>query len=351
MRSTRHQTGFLVLLVAFATLAFFGVIRAFIMPLFWATVLAIVFQPVQGWWLRVVRGRASLASILTILTILLVVILPLGLLFVALSREALLFYNRIQTGEIDLAGAVAWVEGLVPVGVAWLEVLGLEFERLREGVANLGVGTSLWIAEQALAIGQDALRISILSLLMLYVLFFFLRDGERILGAIGRVLPLNAEREQALVSRFVSVSRATVGGALAVAAAQGAAGGLVFWILGIPGPVFWGAIMTILSFLPAVGASLVWGPAAVILLLTGSPVRGIILVALGMVFVGTLDNILRPLLVGRYARMPDFLILISTLGGLATFGLSGVVIGPIVAAFFISLWEMFGKEYEEGTPV
>ena len=130
-----------------------------------------------------------------------------------------------------------------------------------------------------------------------------------------------------------------------MAAIQGGMGGIAFWILGIPGPVFWGAIMTILSFLPAVGASLVWAPAAAILAFTGSPVRAVILVVLGALLIGLVDNVLRPVLVGRYTQMPDFLILISTLGGLAVFGLSGVVIGPIIAAFFLSVWEMFGEEH------
>jgi predicted PurR-regulated permease PerM len=106
-------------------------------------------------------------------------------------------------------------------------------------------------------------------------------------------------------------------------------------------------VMTILSFLPAVGASLVWGPAAIVLALTGSPVRAIILVVIGAALIGIVDNILRPILVGRYTQLPDFLILVSTLGGLAVFGLSGVVIGPVVAAFFLAVWEMFAQEHAE----
>jgi predicted PurR-regulated permease PerM len=350
MRARRLETGFFILLVALATLAFFGLIRDFIMPLFWALVLAIVFRPVQRWWLERTHERTSLAAVLTILTITVVVILPLGLLVVALSREALQFYQRIADGEIDLGAAVEWVRGLIPVGLGWLEGLGFEFERFQDGISDLAATTSRWIAEQALAIGQDAVRISVLFLLMVYILFFFVRDGERLLDRVMDAVPISEPRKEALFRRFASVSRATVGGALAVAAVQGAAGGLVFFILGIPGPVFWGAIMMILSFLPAVGASLVWGPAAVILAATGSPVRAVILVVLGVLFVGIIDNVLRPILVGRYARMPDFLVLIATLGGLATFGLSGVVIGPVIAAFFISLWEMFGREYREGSP-
>jgi predicted PurR-regulated permease PerM len=219
-------------------------------------------------------------------------------------------------------------------------------------LSGLAVVSSAWLAQQALAIGQNALRIGALVLLALYVLFFFLRDGQRMVDGLVRALPLGDDRERTLLARFAAVSRATIGGALVVAGVQGALGGLTFWILGLPAPVLWGVAMTILSFLPAVGASLVWGPAAIILALTGSPVRAAILVLIGALLIGIVDNLLRPILVGRYTRLPDFLILVSTLGGLAVFGLSGIVIGPVIAAFFLTVWDMFAQEHSElHTPI
>jgi predicted PurR-regulated permease PerM len=349
-RERRVQHGFFLLLVALTTLAFFGLIRNFLMPLFWAVVLAVVFQPVQQWWLRTTGERASLASVLTLLTVMVVVILPLVLLGIGLSREAILLYERIITGEIDLAEPVRRAEGLLPIATERLERMGIELQRLQEGLSSIAVVASGWIAQQALVIGQDAVRITVLFALMLYVLFFFLRDGARILDGAVRALPLGDERERTLFSRFADVSRATVGGALVVAAVQGAIGGLAFWALGLPVPVLWGVVMTVLSFLPAVGASLVWGPAAIILLVTGSPVRALVLTLIGVFVIGIADNVLRPILVGRYAQMPDFLILISTLGGLAVFGLSGVVIGPVIAAFFLAVWEMFAEQQAKAEP-
>jgi predicted PurR-regulated permease PerM len=345
MREQTVRSGFFILLVALTTLAFFGLIGSFLMPLFWAVVLAVLFQPVQVWWLRRTRDRASLASVLTVLTILVVVLLPLALLALALSREALLLYERIATGEIDLGAAVRRAREMVPMVTDGLERLGLELDRIQETVSGLAFASSTWLAQRTLAFGQNALRVTALAALTLYVLFFFLRDGGRILDGVVRALPLGDEQEWLLLRKFAAVSRATIGGALVVAAVQGALGGLVFWILGISAPVFWGVIMTVLSFLPAVGASLVWGPAAVILLLTGSPIRAAVLVVAGVVLIGLVDNILRPVLVGRYTQLPDFLILVSTLGGLAVFGLSGIVIGPVVAAFFLAVWEMFALEY------
>lgn len=347
MKPSSIRTGFFILLVALTTLAFFGLIRSFLMPMFWAVVLAVIFQPVHKWWLLKVAGRPSLASILTMLTILLGLILPLTLFGLALSREALSLYQDIATGELDLAAPIRRVQELLPMVVEYLDRYGLELDRLQEWLSGIAGTTSSWMAQQALAMGQDALRITLMFALMLYVLFFFLRDGRAILDGVIRALPLSDEREWTLLRKFASVSRATIGGALVVAAVQGTLGGIAFWALGIPAPVFWGAVMTVLSFLPAVGASLIWGPAAVILLIIGSPVRALILVIVGALLIGIIDNILRPILVGRYTEMPDFLILISTLGGLAVFGLSGVIIGPVVAAFFLAVWEMFAREHEK----
>jgi predicted PurR-regulated permease PerM len=343
LRSIR--SGAFILLVVLTTLAFFWLIRAFLLPLFWAVVLAILFQPVQVWWLGRTRDRGSLASVLTLLTILVVVILPMAMLTLALSRETLILYERVASGEIDLGDIVRRVRELVPMVTDGLERLGVPIDRLQEGISSVAFVSSAWIAQQALTLGQNALRTTILSVLTLYVLFFFLRDGHRIVRGVVRALPLDDDREWMLIGKFASVSRATVGGALVVSAVQGAMGGITFWILGISAPIFWGVVMTFLSFLPAVGASLVWGPAAIILALTGSPVRAAILVAIGALLIGLVDNVLRPILVGRYTQMPDFLILISTLGGLAVFGLSGIVIGPVIAAFFLAVWDMFAQEH------
>ena len=179
---------------------------------------------------------------------------------------------------------------------------------------------------------------------MLYLLFFFLRDGTRLLEGLVRALPLGDERERHLLGRFAEVSRATIKGTVVVGIVQGAIGGVAFAIIGLGAPVLWGVVMALLSILPAVGPSLVWLPAAIILLVNGEIVGGIALLAVGLLVIGFIDNLLRPILVGRDTRMPDYLILLSTLGGLAGFGLAGIIIGPIIAAFFLSIWQMAEAE-------
>src|SRR5690606_25114507 len=211
----------------------------------------------------------------------------------------------------------------------------------------ISLTASQFIATNALAIGQNTLRITIYFVLMLYLLFFFLRDGTRLLDGLVRALPLGDARERHLLDRFAEVARATIKGTLVVGVAQGTIGGIAFAVLGIGAPVLWGVLMALLSILPAVGPAVVWVPAAIFPFVQKQYFAGIVLVLIGVLVIGLVDNLLRPILVGRDTRMPDYLVLLSTLGGLAAFGLAGIVIGPIIAAFFLSVWEMAQAEFQQ----
>jgi predicted PurR-regulated permease PerM len=189
-------------------------------------------------------------------------------------------------------------------------------------------------------------RFAVFFFLMLYLLFFFLRDGQRMIERLVRALPLGDERERLLMNRFAQVSRATIKGTFVVGIVQGAIGGIAFAVLGLGAPVLWGSLMALLSMLPAVGTALVWLPAAIILIVGDRIGGGVALILVGVLGIGLVDNFLRPLLVGRDTSMPDYLILLATLGGLAGFGLAGIVIGPIIAAFFLAVWEMAHTEFE-----
>ena len=181
--------------------------------------------------------------------------------------------------------------------------------------------------------------------LMLYLLYFFLRDGGKILDGMVRALPFGDERERHLLERFAEVSRATIKGTLAVGIVQGTIGGIMFWAFGIGAAVLWGVVMALFSIIPAIGPAFIWLPAAIILIANGQIIQGIVMIVVGSLIIGLVDNLLRPVLVGRDTQMPDYLILLSTLGGLTAFGISGIVLGPIIAAFFLSMWEMAEEEY------
>ena len=172
-------------------------------------------------------------------------------------------------------------------------------------------------------------------------MFFLLRDEAALSRRIREVIPLRAERQRALLLKFTTVIRATVKGDMLVALLQGALGGLIFWVLGIGAPVLWAVVMAFFSLLPGIGAALIWAPVAVYLLATGSVWQGMVLMAFGALFIGLIDNFLRPFLIGKDTKMPNYVVLISTLGGIATFGLNGFVIGPVIAAIFIAAWDIF----------
>lgn len=337
------------LLVALTTLGFLALIASFLMPVFWAAVLATVFFPLQRRYVARFGGRKSLAALATILTIVGLVVVPLFLIGVAVSREAVDLHSQITSGAVDLQAPVRFLRRMTPLATDYVGGLGIDVEGLVQRLSTSAVAVSQFVAASALGIGQDALRITALFFLMLYILFFFLRDGNRLVATLIRVLPLGDVRERQLLAKFAEVSLATIKGTLVVGVVQGAIGAVLFWALGIPAPVFWGTLMTILSVLPAVGPGLIWLPAAVILLATGHIVKGIIVIAAGVLVIGLVDNVLRPILVGRDTQMPDYLVLLATLGGLAVFGVSGFVIGPVIAAFFLVVWEMFAQEHGERT--
>ena len=291
------------------------------------------------------KGRPSLSSFVTLLLILIVVVVPTIMLSIAVINEGAQLYNDIRAGEYDFSKPIAWVQQSLPIANELFAKIGIDFEKLKEGFSDTALNASQFIATNLLNIGQNTLKFTALFLLMLYMLFFFLRDGNKLVSLIIRVLPIGDEAERHLLSKFAEVSRATIKGTLVVGVIQGTLGGIMFALLGIESAVFWGVVMIGLSILPAVGSALVWGPAAIIFLANGDWVKGIILLIVGAAFIGMIDNILRPILIGRDTKMPDYLILLSTLGGISIFGLSGFVIGPIIASFFLAIWVMFEEEY------
>ncbi|MGH8496428.1 MAG: AI-2E family transporter [Gammaproteobacteria bacterium] len=338
-------SAFFFALLAAVTLAFFGLLSEFLQPLFWASALAIIFLPLQERFVAAMRGRRALAALATILVIILAVILPLMLVGFAVVREAADLIEKVQTGELSIGQPMRWVEQQMPLVDGYLERFNIDMDRVRTALSSAALTSGQWIASRALVIGQNALRFTVMLVLMLYLLFFFLRDGRKILDGIVRTLPMGDERERGLLARFAEVSRATIKGTFVIGAIQGTIGGVAFWALGIEGAVLWAVVMALLSLLPVGGSGIVWVPAAIILIVTGDIVRGLILVVIGALIIGLIDNLLRPRLVGRDTGMPDFLILLSTLGGLTLFGLSGFVIGPIIAALFLAVWEMFEREF------
>jgi len=287
--------------------------------------------------------RRALAALTTLAVIVVIVILPLTLVAALLVEEATGVYEKLRSGEWNVGRSFEQVVDALP---AWATTLLDRFELTNLRVVQEKLSTALmagsqYLAAQALAIGQSTFDFVVSLFVMLYLLFFLLRDGDDLARRIKDAVPLRAEHQRALADKFTAVIRATVKGNIVVALVQGALGGLIFWLLGIHAALLWAAVMAVLSLLPAVGAALVWGPVAVYLLATGAVWQGVVLIAFGVLVIGLVDNVLRPVLVGKDTKMPDYVVLVSTLGGLAIFGVNGFLLGPVIAAMFMAVWEIF----------
>ncbi|MGD8323714.1 MAG: AI-2E family transporter [Gammaproteobacteria bacterium] len=347
MNDNNLQRAFFLLLLVVITGAFLWLIRGFVQPIFWAVALAIVFYPAHGWIAAKLPTRPALSAFISVIAVLVVFVLPIIVLVAAVTAEATEVYQTLRSGDFSLSELYNDVAGRLPQIAAFVESLGIDVQGLTAQLSSSAVSISQFIASRALAIGQDTLRIAVFFVLMLYLLFFCLKDGDDILEGIVDALPFGDERERHFLERFAEVSRATIKGTLVIGIVQGAIGGVAFALLGIQAPVLWAVVMALLSIVPAIGPALVWLPAALILLFDGRIIAGIILIVIGAVIISLADNVLRPILVGRDTRMPDYLVLLSTLGGLTAFGLAGVVIGPIIAAFLLSVWAMAVEEFAD----
>ncbi|MGN6578882.1 MAG: AI-2E family transporter [Bordetella sp.] len=342
-RSTlMHDKNFHALL-ALVSVAFLWVLWPFWGAVFWGTVLAIIFNPVQRRLVVRLRGRRNLAAIVTMLLVLVVAILPLAFIAGSLVTEGAALYQSTRSGSLDFGLYFQRAQAALP---GWLHDLLAHFDlfnmdSLREKLSQGAVQASRFLATRAVSIGQDTFQFMVNLGIMLYLLFFLLRDGSALSRRMLRAIPLSDAHKEPLMQKFTTVVRATVKGNVAVAAAQGVLGGFIFWALGIQGALLWGVIMGFLSLLPAIGSALVWVPVAAYFLLTGALWQGVVLVLFCVLVIGMVDNLLRPLLVGKETKLPDYMILISTLGGMALVGLNGFVIGPLVAALFMAAWDLF----------
>jgi predicted PurR-regulated permease PerM len=336
-----HHWTFVVLVVGIS-LAFAWILAPFFEAILWAVILAVLFAPLQRRLRTRLGERHSLAALLSLLVIVLMVILPLALVARAFLQEVRAAYAMFQAGELELSAYIERLQGILPAWVInQLNEWGLtDLSSVRQKIAAGLAKAGQFIAARALVIGENTFAFILNSFIMLYLLFFLLRDGGKVALRMRDAIPLDMELQGMLARKFAEVIRATVKGSVVVAIVQGTLGGLIFWALGIHAALLWGVVMTFLSLVPAVGAGLVWGPAALYLLATGDIWQGAVLVAFGVLVIGLVDNVLRPILVGKSTRMPDYLVLISTLGGIAVFGISGFVTGPLIAALFVAVWDV-----------
>ncbi len=345
----RFRKIFLLLLAIAISIVFFQMIRGFVLALLVAGIASGMSQPVYRWFTRLFRGRRAAAAIVTILLVLLVVVVPLTGLLGIVAAQAVQVTQGVRPEIERLLAEPDHLDQLLqrlPLYDRWAPYQDQVIAKIGEFTGRIGN-----FIVNALAATTRGTAVFFLELfIMLYAMFFFLTGGQKILDKILYYMPLAPEDEERMLEKFVSVSRATIKGTLVIGIVQGGLAGLAFWVAGINGAVFWGTIMAVLSIIPGVGTALVWVPAVIYLLAVGRVGTGIGLALWCGVVVGTADNVLRPWLVGKDTKMSDLLVLLGTLGGLVLFGAIGIVIGPIVAALFVTVWEIYGHAFADYLP-
>jgi len=335
------------LLFAVATLALLAIAWPFYGVLLWAVVIAVLFAPLQRRLTRRLGGRDTVAALVTMAAVLLMAVLPVLLLGAALIDEVTGLYADVQAGRLRPETWVRQIfDALPPALVALLERFGVVgFASLQRLVTGLFAEGGQVMAGGVLRYGQNTFEWVANLFVTLYVAFFLLRDGASLMALLRGAVPLAPLHQRALLHQFRTVIRATVKGNLLVALLQGVLGGLAFWVLGVGGALVWTVLMAFLSLLPAVGAALVWAPVAVYLFASGQPGAAAGLAAWGVLVIGLVDNLLRPVLVGKDTRLPDWVVLMATLGGMSVFGLNGFVIGPVIVAIFLAVWHLMVLEW------
>jgi predicted PurR-regulated permease PerM len=349
---TNLRTAFVLLLVVAVTVLFLAVTWPFFKPLLLGALLAGLFHPLYRWITRLLGGRASLGAAVTLLVLLVLGLGPVSAFLGIVLQQALTMSDQAIPWLTQHLGAAStfnvneWLVQRFPALVKYMP----SQEQMLEQVGNVAKTTGAFLVGFASRMTATTAAFLVNLFVMLYAMFFFFRDGHKILERIFYYTPLSDEDETRMLAQFASITRATVKGTLVIGIIQGALAGIAFWVAGIEGAALWGTIMTILSIIPGIGAALVWVPVVIILYVTGQYLTATLLAAWCAAVVGTVDNFLRPVLVGRDAKMPDLLILIGTLGGLFLFGPIGFIVGPIVCGLFLTVWDIYGTTFREVLP-
>lgn len=348
-RTDELQHASFLIILAVVSLLMAVIVYPFAQPLLWAGLSAIMFQPVYRVVLRRLRGRRNPAASLTLLMIFFVLMVPAAWIATMVVQEAITLVATLQKQPLDLAVLFDSVYGMLPkVAQDAVDRSGWgNVAMVQTRVQEILTESAGMIAGQAVSIGSGALSFFLSFGVALYVLYFLLRDGERIGRTVLCAVPVERSIAERLAERFLGIVRATIKGTGVVALVQGALGTITFMIAGLPSALLFGVVMAIFALVPLIGSGAVWVPAGLYLLLIGDYWQGLFVLVSGFVIISSADNVLRPILVGRDTGIPDWIILISTLGGISLVGFSGIVLGPLVAGLFLASWSILREQREE----
>ena len=343
----RFRKGFVLVMTIGYAIVFIAIISGFIEALLMAAVFTGIVYPIYCWLQRMLGGRTTIASLMTLVISLVAIVVPLMFLLVLVAEQAIEVAEAVKPLIAKSLDSPASNSRELPDWIPFADQLEPYRDNITAKLAELAGKTGVYLAESLARLTQGTVFFFLNLFVMLYAMFIFLFSGPSLIQQILSYGPLSRSDKEKMLKVGLSVSRATVKGTLIIGIIQGVLGGLGFVVAGIDAAVFWGAVMAVLSILPGIGATLVWFPAVIYLLMGGRMVAGLGLLIWSAGVVGTVDNFLRPILVGRDTQMPDLLILLSTLGGIALFGASGLVLGPIVAALFITVLAIYTRVFAD----
>ncbi|HUF48453.1 MAG TPA: AI-2E family transporter [Vicinamibacterales bacterium] len=345
----RFRKPFLVGLVVAISVAFVFMVRSFLLTILMSAIFAGLAYPLYARLLRAFSGQRAVASGVTMLVLLAIVFGPLIMLLGLVVNEAIAVTEDIRPAVERLLNEPTYLEQVLQ-GLPGYQVIEPYKGEIVTRAGDLVNALGGFLVNSLSNTTRGTVSFVFHFFILLYTMFFLFVDGPAMRDAFLDHLPFSADEKEQMKDRFMSVTRAAVRGTLVIGVVQGTMAGFAFWVAGIPNVIFWTAIMVVLSALPLIGSALVWVPACIILVATGQVWTGWILAIYCAIVVGSVDNILRPRLVGKDTRMHDLVILFSTLGGIITFGPIGFIVGPVLAGLFVTSWSIFAMAYQDAPP-
>jgi predicted PurR-regulated permease PerM len=333
------------IVLAAVTFLFLYLLKPFFFPIFWAVVIAGIFQPLYR---RINRRLQSpnLSTIIIFLFIALIILLPLGTVGKLAFTESFQIYETLKPGTRNIDQNFQRIIGAIADNPL-ADSLHIDKGLLSEKAAEIIRSIANYIFVNLKELTQNTLGLLVMLAIMFYTLFFFIRDGDKFFQSAIRIFPLGMGRERLLYERFILTVRATLKVTLIIGGIQGVLGGILFLITGIEGALIWGLLMILMAVVPVVGCSIIWAPAGILMLINGYIWEGTLILGAGVLVISMIDNVLRPILIGKDVAMHPLLIFLSTLGGIGLFGFSGFVIGPIITSMLLAVWDMYGEFTKE----
>lgn len=345
-KHNKFQQAFILLLLFTVLMGFIGMIRQFLIALVLAAIFAGLLYPFYKKTLLYLKDKSVLAASTVLVVTILAVGLPLTALTGMVTSEAIQFSEKTTPIVKEILDEKFSLKEQLPSWIPLQDKFGSINETLLKKASDATSAVGSWLVSSLSSATKGTAGFLMSLFIMLYAMFYFLINGQKLLDAFSSLVPLSKDDYEELMGRGLMVTKASLKGIVIIGLIQGLLVSLSFWVIGLNGPVFWGTVVFLLSAIPGLGAPIVWVPAVIYLLITGSIGWAIALTIWGIVVVGLVDNLLRPWIVGNDAKLPDLVILVSILGGIVTFGPVGIIIGPVIAAILDTVLNIYKKSFK-----